>query len=447
MIAGLRPVDAGRAIDQRPLGGYQQWLVFLTAVTIVFDGIDNQMLGVSIPSIMADWHVPRSAFAPIVALGYLGMMIGGAVAGLAGDRFGRRSALLVCMVIFGGATLAVSAAGSVGALATLRLVAGVGLGGAMPNAAALAAEFVPVARRALAVTLTIVCVPLGAMLAGLIAIPALPAFGWRALFVLGGVVPIVAALVLFWLLPESPRYLAGRPERWEELRRLLRRMGHPVEGDDTFHSETSPEEQRQTRAPLATILEPGYRRDSLALWAAFFSCLLSVYMVFSWLPTILTSAGLGSSVASSGITLFNLGGVAGAVSGGFLIGRFGSRPTMLTITGLAIVGAIVLSLMSITSQTSITEILEMLAFTGGMINAAQTTMFALAAHVYPTAMRATGVGAAVSIGRAGAILSGYAGPWALDFRGSTSFFGLMALALTVTFVALASVRRHVGRGE
>ena len=355
MIAGLRPVDAGRAIDQRPLGGYQRWLVFLTALTIVFDGIDNQLLGVTIPSIMADWHVPRSAFAPIVALGYLGMMIGGAVAGLAGDRFGRRSALLGCMVIFGGATLAVSTAGSVGALATLRLVAGIGLGGAMPNAAALAAEFVPVARRAIAVTLTIVCVPLGATLAGLIAIPALPAFGWRALFVLGGVVPIVAALVLFWLLPESPRYLAGRPERWEELRRLLRRMGHPVEADATFHSETGPEEQQQTRAPLATILEPGYRRDSLALWAAFFSCLLSVYMVFSWLPTILTSAGLGASVASSGITLFNLGGVAGAVGGGFLIGRFGSRPTMLTITGLAIVGAIVLSLMSITSQTSVTR--------------------------------------------------------------------------------------------
>ncbi len=118
MIAGLRPVDAGRAIDQRPWGGYQRWLVFLTALTIVFDGVDNQMLGVTIPSIMVDWHVPRSAFAPIVALGYLGMMIGGAVAGLAGDRFGRRSALLGCMIIFGGATLAVSTAGGVDALAT-----------------------------------------------------------------------------------------------------------------------------------------------------------------------------------------------------------------------------------------------------------------------------------------------------------------------------------------
>jgi MFS transporter, AAHS family, 4-hydroxybenzoate transporter len=447
MTTSRAAIDVGRTIDRGGWSGYQQWLVFLTALTIIFDGVDNQLLGVTIPSIMAEWHVPRGAFSPIVSLGYLGMMIGGAVAGVAGDRFGRRDSLLGSMLLFGASTLVVPAAGGVRALAVLRLIAGIGLGGAMPNAAALAAEYVPISRRAIAVTLTIVCVPLGATLAGLIAIPALPAFGWRALFVLGGTVPIVAALFLFRLLPESPRYLATRPDRWSELRTLLRRMGHPVDVDAVFRSEDDGRNMRQTRIPIATILEPGLRRDSLALWAAFFSCLLSVYLVFSWLPSILVSAGLGASVASTGITVFNLGGVVGAVSGGLFIARFGSRPTMLTITGLAVCGALVLSLMSINSQTPVTEIIVMLAFTGGMINATQTTMFALAANVYPTAIRATGVGTAVSIGRAGAILSGYAGPWALDLGGSRSFFGLMAAALCVTFVALAIVRRHVPGGR
>ena len=102
-----------------------------------------------------------------------------------------------------------------------------------------------------------------------------------------------------------------------------------------------------------------------------------------------------------------------------------------------------MSLLTITAQTPVATIIVLLAFTGGMINATQTTMYALAANVYPTAIRATGVGTAVSIGRAGAILSGYAGPWALELRGSTSFFGLMAAALCVTFVALTLVRRHV----
>jgi AAHS family 4-hydroxybenzoate transporter-like MFS transporter len=436
-------IDVGKAIDEGGWGGYQQWLVFLTALTVIFDGIDNQLLGVTIPSIMAEWHVPRSAFSPVVSLGYLGMMLGGALAGAAGDRFGRRASLLGSMLIFGASTLGVATATSTTALTALRCIAGLGLGGALPNAAALAAEYVPVQRRAISVTLTIVCVPLGATLAGLIAIPALPAVGWRALFVLGGCVPIVAAMLLFWVLPESPRYLAGHPNRWGELRTLLRRMGHPVDADTPFRHERAAGEHANPSALFATILEPPYRRVSLALWAAFFSCLLSVYMVFSWLPTILVSAGLGASVASTGITVFNLGGVAGAVSGGFLIARFGSRPTMLTITALAVAGSVVLSLTAITSQTSVLEIILWLAFTGGMINAAQTTMFALAANVYPTAIRATGVGTAVSIGRSGAILSGYAGPWALDFGGSRAFFGLMAAALCVTFVALAIVKRHV----
>jgi AAHS family 4-hydroxybenzoate transporter-like MFS transporter len=214
-------VDAGRLIDEGRWSGYQRRLVALTALTIIFDGIDNQLLGVTIPSIMADWHVARSAFAPVVALGFTGMMVGGAAAGIAGDRFGRRGALLSSMALFGACTLAISLVSGVDALAALRFAAGMGLGGAMPNAAALAAEYVPARKRALAVTLTIVCVPLGGTLAGLIAIPALPAFGWRALFVMGGIVPIVAALALRRVLPESPRYLAARPARWNDHPPLL----------------------------------------------------------------------------------------------------------------------------------------------------------------------------------------------------------------------------------
>jgi AAHS family 4-hydroxybenzoate transporter-like MFS transporter len=437
-------IDVGRTIDGGRWSGYQQWLVALTALTIIFDGIDNQLLGVTIPSIMADWTVPRGAFAPVVAFGFLGMLMGGAAAGVIGDRLGRKVALLGSMVLFGLATLAVAGAGSVGALIVLRLIAGVGLGGAMPNAAALAAEYVPVRRRALAVTLTIVCVPLGGTLAGLVAIPALPALGWRALFLMGGIVPLLTALLLLRLLPESPRYLAARPARWPELREQLRRMGHAIASDARFVDRA---DKPLTRAPFATIFEHVYRRDTFALWAAFFSCLLSVYLGFSWLPSILTSAGLGTAVASTGITVFNLGGVAGAIGGGILIGRYGSRWTMLGMTAAAIAGAVVLSAMEINAATSVLQVIVMLAFTGGMINAAQTTMYALAAHVYPTAMRATGVGTAVSIGRAGAILSGYAGPWALEYNGSTSFFALMAAALCVTFVALASVQRHVAAAE
>ncbi len=366
------------------------------------------------------------------------MSVGSAVAGVAGDRFGRRTALLGSMVIFGVATLAVSTAGSIAALIALRFLAGIGLGGAMPNAAALAAECVPRRHRPLAVTVTIVCVPLGGTIAGLAAIPLLPWLGWRALVVVGGVVPIVAALALRWLLPESPRYLARHAGRWPELKRTLRRMESPVPEGASFHVR-----QELPGASLGAIFQPDLRVDTFALWVSFFSCLLAVYLGFSWLPTIITGAQLGSSVATSGITLFNLGGVVGALAGGWLIARFGSKPTMLTFAAGAIAGAAMLSVTNVSSSSSVPILLTLLAITGGFLTAVQPTMFALAAHVYPTAMRATGVGTAVSVGRTGAILSGYAGPWALELHGASSFFALMTGAMTVTFAALATVRRHV----
>src|SRR3954464_8277213 len=222
-------VDVGPLLNDAPLRPYQRWVVFLAALTVVFDGIDNQLLGIVIPTLMREWSVPRSAFAPLVSLGYLGMMIGGAAAGLAGDRFGRRTALLGSMAMFGAMTLAAVTATAPGQLGWLRLLAGIGLGGAMPNAAALGAEFVPLRRRPIAVTVTIVCVPLGATIAGLLGIRALPALGWRALFVIGGVIPLAGALVLTRLMRESPRYLARRRERWPELVATLARMGHRVD--------------------------------------------------------------------------------------------------------------------------------------------------------------------------------------------------------------------------
>src|SRR3954465_4707163 len=227
-------VDVGRLLNDAALRPYQRWVVFLSALTIIFDGIDNQLLGIVIPTLMREWSVPRSAFAPLVSLGYLGMMIGGAAAGIAGDRFGRRTALLGSMAMFGAMTLAAVTATAPGQLGWLRLLAGLGLGGAMPNAAAPAAEFVPLRRRPIAVTVTIVCVPLGATIAGLLGIRMLPLVGWRVLFMAGGVVPLFAAMALWRLLPESPRFLARVPSRWPELRRLLVRMGHHVGADASF---------------------------------------------------------------------------------------------------------------------------------------------------------------------------------------------------------------------
>ena len=433
--------DVGQALDEGRWTAYQKTLVALAALTILFDGIDNQLLGVTIPSLMREWGLSRVAFAPVASLSLFGMMVGGAIAGIAGDRFGRRRALFVCMSVFGVSTLGVAAVNTVRALATLRVITGLGLGGAIPNATALAAEYVPRSRRALAVTLTIVCVPLGASLAGLIATPLLPAIGWRGLFVAGGVCPLVIAAALSPILPESPRYLARHRDRWDELAALLRRMGHTLEQSSAFSDAGS---SALTRGRVADLFRDGYARDTVLLWIAFFSCLVAIYLGFNWLPSVVAGAGL-ASVSSTSVGVFNLGGVAGALGGGAVITRYGSRWAMPAMAAGGAAGCLFLSRLPLDAHTSVYTLLAALAFAGGLINALQSTLYALAGHVYPTSVRATGIGAAASFGRSGAVLSGYAGPWALAYGGTPAFFVLMGASVLVTMLALSGVRRHVPR--
>src|SRR5262245_40090830 len=198
-------LDIGRIRDEARWSGYQRFIVFLTGLAIIFDGVDNQLLSISIPSIMRDWSVQRSAFATTLALGLFGMMIGAAIAGLIGDRVGRKTALIGSVLLFAAMTLSISMVSGLASLGLLRFISGLGLGGALPNAAALASEFVPKRYRAIGVTLTIVCIPLGGTIAGSVAIHILPAFGWRALFLIGGILPAAVAVLLMILLPESPR--------------------------------------------------------------------------------------------------------------------------------------------------------------------------------------------------------------------------------------------------
>jgi AAHS family 4-hydroxybenzoate transporter-like MFS transporter len=431
-------------LDGGGWSGRQKLFVFLTALTIVFDGIDNQLLGIAVPAMMRDWAVPRGAFRAVLASGMVGMMIGGALAGLIGDRMGRRFALVGSVLIFGVLTAAVALVESLWTLGALRFLAGLGLGGAMPNAAALVSEYVPRRHRPFAITLTIVCVPLGGTLAALVAGYVMPVFGWRTLFALGGALPLVVAAVLVRFLPESPRYLARHSERWSELERILRQIGHAIPAGSTF---VDLGEKAVARASVGALFTPDFRRDTVALWGAMFACMLAVYTAFNWVPSMLAGAGLGLSVASNGIGAFNLGGVAGAICGGLVIARIGSRPTMLSIAAAAVAGAIVLALMPITAASNAVPIIVMLGVTGAAINAIQTTLYALAAHVYPTTVRATGVGTAVAFGRVGGVMSSYAGEWALGAGGSLAFFTLMAGSMAVVFICLALVGRHVPRRE
>ena len=439
----MKTVDVGAVLDEGEWSGYQKLLVFATALAIVLDGLDNQVLGVAIPALMREWNVPRPAFASVLASGMVGMMIGGAIGGVVGDRVGRRTALLGSVVSFGALTVLSSFAGGVVTLSVLRFFAGLGLGGAMPNAAAISSEYVPRRHRAFAVTATVVCIPLGGTLAGITGAQILPSYGWRTLFFVSGVVPLILAAILWKVLPESPRFLARSRARWAELVALLRRLGHEVPLDATF---VDGREKAVSQASMRELFVPEFRRDTLALCASFFTCLLTVYIGAQWVPSLLTGAGFSVAVASNGLTAYNLGGVIGAILGAIVIGRLGSRITMLGMAAGATAGTALLAWVAIASQPAF-AVLAMLAWTGGLINAVQTTMYALAAHVYPTGIRGTGVGTAVAFGRVGGVVAPYAGSWALESGGASQLFALMTAGMTLVFASLASVKNHIPKSS
>ncbi len=446
-------VDVGAAIDEGRWTGYQKLLILGTALTIILDGVDNQILPNAIPYIAPQWFpdmaLPAASaqLRSALAWGPAGMMVGGLLGGVIGDKFGRRTALLLSVITFAVLTLLVAVIDSVFMLSTLRFLAGVGLGGAMPNAAALASEYVPRRQRPFAVTLTIVCIPLGGFVASTMTRLIAPQFGWQGLFIVGGIVPLVLSAILFKVLPESPRYLASRRERWSELTRTMRRMGHTIPDNVAYVEAAAGGGRGGGKATIWDLFAPQYLRDTLGLFGSFFFCLMANYVVIQLLTsTLRDQGGFTPAAAPSGLQWVNLGGVAGAVLGALVIQRIGSRATMLGMSVAAIVFSVVLARLNIDPNNTFT-LLALLLVTGGLLNAVQTTMYALAAHVYPTEIRSTGVGTAVAFGRVGNILAVYVGGYALDTAGVPGYFGSWAVLMALVFISLAVIQRHVPRSS
>ena len=432
-------IDIGALLDGSRWTTYQKLLTALAALAIIFDGFDIQILGFVIPSLMKEWHVSRATLAPVLALGLAGMVAGSPLAGYCGDRFGRRSALIGSIVLFGCATAATGLANSVTMLSILRFLTGMGAGGALPNASALAAEFAPANRRPTAVKLTVICIPLGGMVGGLIAARVLPALGWRALYAIGGATPLLFAVALLLLLPESPRFLARRSSGWPALTRFLMRAGHTIPAGSTF--EDASEVKTGERAPLRALFSTVHRTDTAGLWLAFFFCLSAIYLVFGWLPAMLATQGLDVSAASNGLAIYNFGGVLGMLIWAVLMTTFGSRRPMLGGCVAASVSALIILFVALQIPANRSLLLLCIGLNGLLANAVQTSLYALATHVYPTSVRASGVAYAAAIGRVGGLVSSLFGAVIIG-AGAGAYWGSIGVAMLLTCGGVALVRGH-----
>ncbi len=433
-------LDIGRTLDDGPFTVMQKMVVVMAALAIVLDGFDGQMIGFAIPLMIKEWGASKEAFGPAVAAGLIGMAVGMAVAGVVADRIGRRLVLAASVFLFGATTVAIGFSPNLLTLTMLRFVAGLGIGGALPCASTMTAEYTPARVRTMAVSLTIVCYPLGGMLSGLFAGWVLPAYGWRGLFWIGGSLPVLFGLILAFAMPESPRFLAHHRARWPQLVRLLGRMQrHIPEG--TQFADRAEAHAKAPKVGFRALFEGGLARDTLSIWIAFFMTVLALYTAFSWLPTMLTSEGLSPALASQGLTAHNLGGVIGALLCAICIARFGSRWPM--VIGAAGAAASAFAMTGIDVAQNPGWLIFGFGVHGLFVNSVQVPLYALCAYVYETEVRVTGTAAGLAVGRGGGVVSSFAGAIVITAGGAVGYLSLLGASMLAAAIALLVVHKHI----
>lgn len=426
------PPTLQEALENGPFTPFQARCVAIAVLAVVLDGFDIQVLGVAMPALMKGWGLDKGAFVPVIALGLLAMSIGTALSGWLGDRIGRRPCLIGAMVIFGLGTLTAALTTGLPGFFAARVVASLGLGGAVPVAVAMLAEFTPRRHRGLAVTAGMICTPLGGLLAGLVAAWVLPGHGWPALFVVGGALPLALAVVLMLGLPESPAFLAAKG-RQGDLAQLAARLGATVG--------VMVGAGGKAKGQFSALFGGGLTGTTLLVWGLFLGGLTAAYTTFNWLPTLLVRTGHAMATGSLALAAFNFGGILGTVVGALVIGRLGSRLviTSYALGGVAAAGASV-AVLAHTQQAGLIE--AAMAVTGFCIVGVQTMLFALASHAYPDHLRATGVGAALGVGRLGALASSAIGA-VLVGQGNLGFFGFLSGLMAVVSVFLLLLGPHI----
>lgn len=431
----MTSVPVAGVIDDLPVCGFHWRLLALVAGVILLDGFDVQLAAFAAPAILKGWQIGSSALAPVMAASLVGMALGTSVGGWLGDRFGRRPVLIGAVVWFGSMTLLTALCTGIVELVILRFVTGIGLGAAVPNATALVAEWMPLKARNYTVTVISVGIPCGGIIGAAIASWLIPAQGWPAAFVLGGILPLLLALVMARALPESPMLLARRGGADARIARLVASAGGFSQGPFAPPPEVTPGGQ-VFAAPLL--------RSTIGMGICFFAALMGVYALLSWVPVLLSNAGFAMGEAIRGSMLLNLSGVVAAFGLTWLMLRIGSRKTLIG-TAAAGMGALAFWASLLQSPGSPHSLILLgLALTGATVLSLQALLLTLSAHVFPVECRSTGIGYSITFGRLGAILSAFgAGVILAQPSGLLLFFTMICAALVLLTAGAMLVDRHI----
>lgn len=432
----MRQIDIHKVADEAPFTRFHGLVLFWCALIIIFDGYDLAVAGIALPSIMKEMGVDSTQAGFMVSSALFGMMFGAIFLGTIADRIGRRWAIAVCIALFSLFTAAAGLTSDPVLFSITRFLAGLGIGGVMPNVVAQMTEYAPRRLRATLVTLMFSGYAVGGMLAAVLGKGLIESHGWQSVF-LAAALPVVLIPVIMKSLPESMPFLLKRG-RHDELKAILGKLDPDLRPTAADRFVLPPVEQAAS-APVRHLFQDGRGFSTLMFWVAFFMCLFMVYALSSWLTKLMASAGYTLGSALTFVLTLNFGGMVGAIGGGWLADRFNIKWVLFSMYLLA---AVSIMLLGVPMPT------EVLFFVVGLAGAStigtQIVTYAYAGQFYPMAIRSTGIGFASGVGRSGAILApiviGMLVAMALPLQQN-----FVAIAIPGALAALAVAMIHHGR--
>ena len=393
----MRQIDVHKLSDEARFNGFHGRVLLWCALIIICDGYDLAVAGIALPSIMKEMGVTAQKAGFMVSSALFGMMFGAIFLGTIADKIGRRRAIAICIALFSIFTAAAGFTHDPYAFSAMRFLAGLGIGGVMPNVVAQMTEYSPKKIRSTMVTLMFSGYAVGGVLAALLGKGLIETYGWSSVFVAAGL-PIIFIPFILKTLPESMPFLI-KENRIAELKDIVSRM-EPSYRPDANDSFALPVDDRAEGAPIGKLFKDGRGFSTVMFWVAFFMCLFMVYALSSWLTKLMASAGYSLGSALTFVLVLNLGAVVGAVGGGWLADRFRIKYVLVGMYALA---AVSITLLGFKVPPAMLFVLVGLA--GASTIGTQIVTYAYAGQFYPMAMRSTGIGWASGIGRSGAILA------------------------------------------
>jgi AAHS family 4-hydroxybenzoate transporter-like MFS transporter len=395
----MNELNISQLVDNARLRPFHFWLTFWCLLAMMADGFDLLNASIAGPALIKEWGITRAALGPVFSASLAGFFVGAPFFGYLGDRFGRRLAIISALFFMGITTLACAWAADLQQLLWLRFLSGLGLGGVLPNVIALNAEFTPKRLRATMLVVIAMGISLGAAVPGLVGVTLMPIYGWPVIFVVGGVIPFVVGLCMLFAIPDSIKFMVLRGGRDEAVARLVHKFDPAVTvAPGTRFVLDQDEGSATTRGSPLGLFRGGWAPVTVLLWLIFVLNLMANNLMNAWLPMIVQSSGHSAAQGSFAGSLYQLGGSAGGLCIGLLIDRFGLKI-------LAIMFAVGVPVLVFTGTSGVSDpvLLTMAFLSGGVIVGLQNGLNAGAGLIYPTALRANGVGYALGVGRIGSV--------------------------------------------